>query len=217
MGVISYMYGERETKNHRPRVVPAGSRDKILATKIGLVIPDSIPYDEWRKAGLKLSRIASSSAWCLGDWVAHGYEHYHDRYQEAIEAADLDYQTLRNYVWVARRFAVSRRRDSLSFQHHAEVAALPAHEQDLWLDRAEKNTWSRNELRRRVRSSDQAAETDTGQKKLLPRIEVMADRIERWRSAADRENMSLDGWILTSLDRAASDIPHQVPRRDHRR
>ena len=41
----------------------------------------------------------------------------------------LDYQTLRNYAWVARRFAMSRRRDTLSFGHHAEVPALPEPEQ----------------------------------------------------------------------------------------
>jgi hypothetical protein len=196
---------ERNSKNHRTGVALADPGDKILATQVGLIFPRDVPYDEWRKAGLKLSRIASTSTWCLGDWVAHGHEHYHDRYREAIEAANLDYQTLRNYVWIARRFAVSRRRDSLSFQHHAEVAALPAHEQDQWLDLAEKNTWSRNELRRRIRTSEEAARTDAGQKKLLPRIEVMADRVERWRSAASRENMSLDDWILISLDRAASD------------
>ncbi len=32
-------------------------------------------------------------------------------------------------AWVARRFPVSRRRDTVSFQHHAEVAALPEPEQ----------------------------------------------------------------------------------------
>jgi hypothetical protein len=41
-----------------------------------------------------------------------------------------------NYAWVARRFAMSRRRDTLSFGHHAEVAALPEPEQDFWLREA---------------------------------------------------------------------------------
>ena len=35
------------------------------------------------------------------------------------------------------RFDLSRRRDKLSFGHHAELAALPEHEQDEWLDQAE--------------------------------------------------------------------------------
>ena len=49
----------------------------------------------------------------------------------------LDYQTLRNYAWVARRFPAGRRRAGVSFAHHAEVARLPEPEQDYWLRRAE--------------------------------------------------------------------------------
>jgi hypothetical protein len=191
--------------------VGGGPASKVLATKVGLIFPRDMDFEQWREAGLKLSKIASSSAWCLGDWVAHGYENYQDKYREAIEAANLDYQTLRNYVWVARRFSVSRRRDTLSFQHHAEVAALSSDEQDYWLDRAEANSWSRNELRRQVQRNCRSVEDGVGgRRSLLPRIEVLSDRIERWRSAADRENMNLGDWILASLDRAASGIPEQV-------
>ena len=94
--------------------------------------------------------IADSSAWCLGDWVVFGASRYSDRYLRAIEQAGLEYQTLRNYAWVARRFESSRRREALSFQHHAEVASLPEPEQDLWLQRADAAQWSKTELRRRI-------------------------------------------------------------------
>ena len=59
-------------------------------------------------------------------------------------ATGLDYQTLREYGVVARRFEWSRRRDNLSFQHHAEVCALTGAEQDRWLDLAAPNRWSRS-------------------------------------------------------------------------
>lgn len=71
----------------------------------------------------------------------------------AVEQTALVYQTLRNYAWVARRFPVSRRRDSLSFGHHAETAALPEPEQDFWLRKAAEQHWSRNQLRREIRAS----------------------------------------------------------------
>jgi hypothetical protein len=45
--------------------------------------------------------------------------------KEGIELSGLDYQTVRNDSMVARGFEMSRRRDNLSFQHHAEVCALP--------------------------------------------------------------------------------------------
>jgi len=45
-------------------------------------------------------------------------------------------------AYVAGRFEVPRRREALSFSHHAELAGLPAEEQDLWLDRAEASALS---------------------------------------------------------------------------
>src|SRR6266536_1438757 len=60
----------------------------------------------------------------MGAWLAHGQAAYRSRYRTAIEQTGLDYQTLRNYAWVAGRFELSRRRDTLSFGRHAEAAAL---------------------------------------------------------------------------------------------
>jgi hypothetical protein len=36
---------------------------------------------------------------------------------------------------------MSRRRDTLSFGHHAEVATLSEPEQDYWLRKAEEHRW----------------------------------------------------------------------------
>ena len=75
-------------------------------------------------------------------WLVYGESQFKDRYEEAIRRTSLNYQTLRNYTWVARRFDLSRRRDNLSFGHHAEVAALDPPEQEFWLRKAEKYGWS---------------------------------------------------------------------------
>src|SRR5689334_8793517 len=79
-------------------------RERILATRVGLHCPELLPYKDWESAGQQIARIVASSAWCLGDWVVYGQSRYKDRYQRAIEAANLDYQTIRNYAWVARAF-----------------------------------------------------------------------------------------------------------------
>jgi hypothetical protein len=60
---------------------------------------------------------------------------------------------LRNYAWVARQVPLSRRRDSLSFGYHAEVAALAQAEQDFWLRKAEELSWPVRQLRQEVRAS----------------------------------------------------------------
>ncbi len=187
--------GRGRTKQESPK--------QIMVTGVGLDLPPVLEYTAWEQAGRKIARIADTSAWCLGDWLIYGQKSFGDRYQQAIEAAGLDYQTLRNYAWTARKFELSRRRRTLSFQHHAEVASLPAADQDTWLDEAERHSWSRNELRRNVRASRQ----NRGLKEAteaLPKLSPPAERVARWRAAADKANRSLEDWIVDALDDHAS-------------
>lgn len=192
-------------------LVVRGSREgnrqhgQILMTRLGLKVPENLAFDRWQQAGRQLSGIVESSAWCLGDWLVYGQRNYADRYQLAIEAANLDYQTLRNYAWVARRFEMSRRREGLSFQHHAEVASRPPAEQDELLDRAEKLGWSRNQLRRRVNERRQGQQRG-GEAPVLPRLRVPPEQVERWRVAAASLGTGLDDWIVATLDNAAARV-----------
>jgi hypothetical protein len=95
----------------------------------------------------------SSSAWCLGGRLVYGEDAYSGRYRNAIEQTSLDYQTVRNSAWVARRFSLSRRRDTLTRAHHAEEARPPQPEEDVSLRKAMEMSWSRNRLRQEVRAS----------------------------------------------------------------
>lgn len=125
----------------------------FIPSELGMRFPRQLSYERWKTIGHQLASVGKWSAWCLGDWLVHGEEHYNGRYRDAVDQSGLDYQTLRNYAWVARRFNLSRRRDTLSLAHHAEVASLPEHEQDFWLRKAEEARWSRNRLRKEVRAS----------------------------------------------------------------
>jgi hypothetical protein len=178
--------------------------NQVLATRLGLRFAGPLSYEGWERAGEQISRIVSSSAWCLGDWIVVGQSQFTDRYKLVIEAVGLDYQTVRNYAWVARRFELSRRRDTLSFQHHAEVASMPPAKQDYWLDRAEEGGWSRNRLRQEIRNARGPANADrTKEANVLPRIVVTQERIARWRATAEQMQMSLENWIISELDSAA--------------
>jgi hypothetical protein len=176
----------------------------VLTRRTGMHLPPQLPLAAWQRIGRQMYVIADSSAWWWGDWLVFGSDRYPDRYRRAIAETSLDYQTLRNYAWIARRFTISRRRDSLSFQHHVVVAPLSDLEQDRWLDRAEENGWSRNELRRRLRGERQPAGTRPAP--ALYRLDVDRDRQDRWRQAASRANNSLADWIVVSLDRAADEL-----------
>ncbi|MFD6551006.1 LmbU family transcriptional regulator [Streptomyces sp. NPDC058398] len=138
-----------------------GSRATVQ--KSGMVLPPHLPERSWERIGANLRELANSSAWWLADWLLYGEDTYGwRRYKEAIERTGLDYQTLRNYAWVARRFEHHRRHDGLSFAHHAEVTRLSPPEQDYWLRRAEQQKWSRNELRRALRAGLAEQRDETG-------------------------------------------------------
>ncbi|PLU04541.1 hypothetical protein BMJ34_02545 [Sinorhizobium medicae] len=119
----------------------------------GLELPDGLSADEWREAGLQIARMRGVTQWWIGDWWAFGEHRYGDR-KATVESDEWDgpsFETCRNMATIARAFEMSRRRDVLSFNHHAEVAALPIEWQDQLLNEAEKQNLSVAKLRQRVK------------------------------------------------------------------
>jgi hypothetical protein len=210
-----------------------GGKEYGTLPGMGLQLARRLSYDSWLRIGKQLSVIVNSSAWCLGDWLAYGEVAYTGRYRDAIESTSLDYQTLRNYAWVAKRFTLSRRRTALSFGHHAEVAALPEPEQEFWLRKAEGLGWSRNELRREVRAS--LRERRTGPQAAYPdpparepsadvadrdeischdddlataewtlTLKVSQEQLASYTRTAQQKGLSLQAWAVQVIDQAAS-------------
>ena len=210
-----------------------GSPAKVQ--KSGMLLPQNLPERSWEQIGTNLRELVNSSAWWLADWLIYGEATYGwRRYKEAIERTGLDYQTLRNYAWVARRFEHHRRRDNLSFAHHAEVTRLSPPEQDYWLRKAEQQKWSRNELRRAVRAS-LAVQSDTTeltpgsdaeqqgvpqlaksaaaerrqQKVTRLTIELSAGQLEYYSKAAAAHGLPVDKWVAQMLEAADQRTPDQ--------
>ncbi len=203
--------------------------NSIALKRSGLVISGPISFHRWELAGHRLISFAESTAWWIADWLAYGESSFHDRYREAVERTSLSYQTLRNYTWVARRFDLSRRRDNLSFGHHAEVAALEPPEQDYWLRKAEELGWSRNQLRSNVRASLKERKTDedanspqerlpmeadvnaepTGQSRITPTrnsliLRLTPEQVEQFAVVANAQELQVDEWAIQVLELAAS-------------
>jgi len=189
--------------------------EPVLTPRLGLQIAQHLPFDRWVAMGRQLSAVATSSAWCLGDWLVYGEAAYNGRYREAIEHTSLDYQTLRNYAWVAKCFPLSRRRDTLSFGHHTEVAALLDAEQDFWLRKAEELGWSCKQLRAEVRASLRERADGEGQDEDGPssrerfrlHVGLSADQMEICRAAADKVGLSISAWAALTLEQAARNGP----------
>jgi hypothetical protein len=188
------------TQRNAPK---CGGLDGLARTmRTSLVLKNDLPLDGWKVVGERISTISESSSWWIGDWLLYGRANYPDRYRQAIQETALDYQTLRNYAWVAGRFCVSRRRDTLSFQHHLEVASLTPEQQDVWLDRVEKFGWSRNELRSKLKAQLKASRSAT-EVEVTMRLNVSAERKQRWQAAAERAGVDIVCWIAAALDRVA--------------
>ena len=174
---------------------------RAKSSRTGMRFDPLLPIDGWKMLGAKIAFYSEATTWWLGDWLLFGEIRYGRRYREGIALTGLDYKTLRNYAVVARRFEPSRRRPHLSFQHHAEVCALPDDVQDSWLDLAVDSRWSKTELRRRVRAS--AMDTCASAPGTTLHLLVEVHRDERWRAAANRSGCALEVWMTKSLDAAA--------------
>ena len=191
----------------RNNAVPLGSDRRVMTTKVALAMPTDLAYEQWERTGRQLAGVLSSSSWWLGDWLIYGREHYSDRYERAVQACDLQYQTLRNYAWVAGQYPVARRRPELSFQHHAEIAALGVEEQDEWLRVASAERWSIRRLRGAVRAArvpgpDSPSEAEPP----LRRLAVPGERFRRWHEAAAQAGIEVEQWVMATLDNAAEKV-----------
>ncbi len=202
-----------EAVSRTPRTGGVDSqRDQVFTTKVGLHIPTGLAFEEWERAGRRLSGLLNSSSWWLGDWLVYGKDHYADRYERGIRAAGLQYQTLRNYAWVSRRFEVQRRRSALSFQHHAELASLRVEEQDTWLDRAERMKWSTKQLRNAIRAHREGTAQQTGAVEATRRLAVPDNRLQWWHRAAAQAGTELGEWVMATLDAAADQVLREADR-----
>lgn len=106
---------------------------------------------EWVAQGRRLGMAGRHVGWWIGDWLRYGNTAYGERYARASKITGYDPQTLMNMVYVASQVDVARRHASLSWSHHAEVAALTEDEQERWLARAQARSLSVRDLREEIR------------------------------------------------------------------
>jgi hypothetical protein len=126
---------------------------------------EDMTFSDWLESGRRLGLMGRSAGWWIGDWLNYGNHAFGERYVRASRITGYDAQTLMNMAYVASRFEVSRRREKLSWSHHAEIAALEPEEQERWLTRAETDRLSVRCLRegiRRERLGKRRAEDTAG-------------------------------------------------------
>jgi hypothetical protein len=141
-----------------PTTEPASPQDRprrpsSKPSPVAWIPTAEIDYREWASVGRRLGGIGRCSQWWIGDWVRYGSARWGERYAVAARITGYDAHSLRNMVWISSRFEPSRRRDNLTWSHHASLATLEPYEQDRWLDRAAAERLSVSDLRIELRST----------------------------------------------------------------
>ncbi len=150
---------------HNTNIVPidSGNRrnhdnDHVLGidirgtvTETHLDLHDDLSFDDWAEIGRKLQAAHCSLLWCIGDWLNYGERKYGEKYDQALQLTGYQKKTLRNAAFVCRHIEMSRRRDTLTFSHHAEVASLSVELQEELLSDAAHNRHTREQIREGVK------------------------------------------------------------------
>lgn len=126
----------------------------VLA-ETGLTVVGHPTWAEHLAAGDVIQRMIKSCQWAFGDWqnYARSRPDFAMFRDAVVVAAGISLQTAKNVAYVAGAIAPSRRRDTVDFSTHAEVAGLEPSDQSKWLEKTETEGWTRQELRDRVRSA----------------------------------------------------------------
>lgn len=123
----------------------------IECSRVGLVFTKDMPLEKWEELGHQLFRVETAWQWWIGDWINYGEQKWGETYKAAIEVTGRSAVTLMSVSSVCKEFQISRRREKLSFKHHAEVQALEPEKQDEILDQAEREELTTRQVRELVK------------------------------------------------------------------
>jgi len=150
MGGVTSPTPELGTSRRRaPQSAPSANPSEL--TRVGWTPSANLGLAEWSAVGRRFGEIGRCSQWWLGDWIKYGNAKFGERYSRAMKLTGYDVQSLMNMVYVASRFEISRRRENLSWSHHATLAPLDVAEQEYWLTRAIAEKLSVADLRVELR------------------------------------------------------------------
>ena len=136
-------------------IIPAISGGPFNATAVGLMVPkEKVPVEKWLSYGAQLRTIQGAVRWAIGDWLNYGESRYGEMYSQAYTLfGEYSESSVRNMRRVAEYIPLVRRRTTVSWSAHSEIASLPQVEQEQWLDELERGM-TRYDLRLALNGSE---------------------------------------------------------------
>jgi hypothetical protein len=147
---------------------------------LSLALPKGLAFEQWQAIGRELAAREKVLNWWIGDWWAFGEHRYGERAKALADGLfGKAFQTIANAGTVSRSLETSRRREALSWSHHAEVAPLARQSGEaaqMLLDRAERESMTVAQVRAAVRvlQGKTAAEVLTARDEDPDHYEVLA-------------------------------------------
>ncbi len=125
------------------------AREVVRWDDMSLELYKDTTFVQWQGVMGSLASMERALQFWIGDALNFGERKYGDISAQAV--SEQQAKTWTNYAWVARSVESSRRRDVLSYSHHAAVASLDADKQGDVLSTAAVYNWNVKETRLEVR------------------------------------------------------------------
>lgn len=195
---IDSFFEDLDEQRRTGSAVSAGSLDWARLVAEGRAARTTADGGRWRIGGLALLVERRYAAGAL---------------QRFAEEIGESYGSVRRYRWVAKAYDPNARArfSTLSFSHFQAVAGLP--DKLVWLERAERGTWSVDRLTRESRKAPSKPKTKTSiaSDVALGRLRSSIDRIRELMapaSLADDIAISDAGkeWLADALEGLAEEI-----------
>jgi len=136
--------------------------DNYKLDETGLTVTGKLTATEFKALLTTLGAMNNSAPWALGDAINYGENRFGEKYAQWIDVANVSYERLRIYAWIANRYKKARREPRLSFEVHRELAFIKDdEEQDKMLELAAGEGWSSKDVREWKRGEMGAENTHT--------------------------------------------------------
>lgn len=133
----------------RPPGSPRNPRQwyRVDQQTMSLTFNPETPYEAWEAATTRLLELERGIQWLIGDCLAFGEDAYGERYAQVVDPERYAIDTVERMARTARAIPPARRRSTLGYTIHSEVAPLPPAEQEVLLDYAQEHASTSAQIR----------------------------------------------------------------------